>query len=362
MFSQLAKDISEKLLFCKDSQYVKPLLQKEQLTLNDYWLLLSPAAERFLPEMAKRSSELTRNQFGKTMQLYVPLYLSNVCCNSCVYCGFNINSKVERVTLSFEEIAKELKVLRDKGFRNILLLTGENKTAISTKYVVQAIKLAKEFFDYVSLEIYPTTVADYKQFVAAGASGLTVYQETYHQPTYSEVHPAGPKRDYDFRLDTPDRALQGGMRKIGLGALLGLYDWREEMARIGLHLDYLMKKYWQAEYSVSFPRMRNEGMGYQCKYEVSDKNLVQMILATRLFQPSIGLVVSTRESAEFRDKLFDIGVTQISAESCTNPGGYVGKDSLQQFAIADERSLLEVVTVLEDKGYDPVTKDWSQVF
>ena len=362
MFSHVERNIDYELLFCEDSSRVKSILQKQQFVLQDYYLLLSPAAKEFLPEMAQRAAILTRNYFGKTMQLYVPLYLSNVCCNGCVYCGFNINSKVERVTLSLEEIEKELEVLRVKGFRNVLLLTGEDKSAVPADYIVQAIKLAKKFFDYVSLEIYPTSVAEYQQFVAAGASGLTVYQETYHQETYSEVHPTGPKSNYTFRLDTPDRALSGGIRKVGLGTLLGLHDWRQEMATIGFHLDYLMKKYWQAEFSVSFPRMRNEGVGYRCKYEVSDKNLVQMILAARLFQPSVGLIISTRESAEFRDKLLDIGITQISAESRTNPGGYSGKESLKQFAIADERSLAEVKEVLVKKGYDPVAKDWSKVF
>lgn len=339
---------------------VERALHGEHLTINDFYALISPAAEPFLQDMARKSQRLTRHHFGKVMQFYVPLYLSNACTNGCLYCGFHNESKIQRKILSTEEIKKELKALREQGFQNILLLTGSAPKVAGADYLVEAISMAKELFPAVSLEIYAAEEQEYKQFVDAGASGLTIYQECYHEPTYTRVHPAGRKADYAWRLATPDRALSAGFRKINIGALLGLYDWRFEAVAIANHAEHLLKTYWRSEFAISFPRLREMGRNFSIDYKVSDKNLVQMILAFRLFIPQAGLVLSTRESAELRDRLIDIGITQISAGSKTSPGGYsLDGHEAEQFSVADDRSLLELSELLESRGFEPVMKDWT---
>lgn len=345
-------------LECTDEDQIIKVLAKESINYKEFLLLLSPAAENYLLQMAKKSMVLTRKHFGRTIQLYVPLYLSNECENECLYCGFNKNHKINRVTLSMKEVEDEIKLLSEQGFDSILLLTGEAPERVGSDYVSDSIKIANKYFDYVALEIFAGSQDDYKKYIEAGASGVTIYQETYNPETYDKLHLSGPKSDYLYRLNAPDRILSAGMRKVGLGALLGLYDWKYEVAALGMHVDYLMKKYWKSEVSVSFPRMRDKVI-----YEtVSDKHLVQMMLALRIFQPTLGLVLSTREPAEIRDKMIDIGVTQISAESKTNPGGYSGNSSDEQFSVADQRSLKEVIGMLNAKGYDSVFKDWSTEF
>lgn len=361
-FSRYLKDTDlsyvEGILQNEQESIIRDILAKESLSYIDFLYLLSPAAEPYLQAMAHKSIRLTRAHFGKTMQFYVPLYLSNECCNACVYCGFNVNKKIKRITSTPSEIEEGLEKLSRHGFQSVLLLTGEDYNKAGVEFVVDAIKRAREFFSYVALEIFPASVDGYKQFVKAGASGLTIYQETYHSTTYKKMHIAGPKMDYDWRLDTPDRAFQAGIRKVGIGALLGLHDWRYEAALLGLHAEYLMKKYWRGEVSISFPRIRDSQFGA----DVSDKNMVQMMLALRLFQPTVGLVLSTREPAQLRDKLIDIGITQISAESKTNPGGYTSSDADEQFAVSDNRTLDEMRDLVRNKGFDPVMKDWAYEF
>lgn len=342
---------------------VEQVLQKETIDYDDFLKLLSSAAISFLPEMAKKSIWLTKKHFGNTMGLYVPLYLSNECSNGCSYCGFNKNADVTRSTLSLEEAEKEIKYLRDLGFRNILLLTGEDYRKISPQYVADAIKIARKYFDYVSLEVFPASEEVYKLWTDSGVSGLTIYQETYDVDTYDKVHLFGKKKDFRHRLETPERALAAGMRKVGVGALLGLSNYKIEAAALAKHADYLHKKYWRAELSISFPRIRNMGIDFVPENNVSDKVLLQLILALRIFMPWVGLVLSTREEAEFRDNLMDIGITQMSAESKTNPGGYSGCSAGdEQFSVADKRTLAELMEVLDKKGYDPVLKDWSYDF
>lgn len=345
-------------LNCTDESQVLGVLAKEYVSYSDFLTLLSPAAENHLLEMAKKSMILTRKHFGKTIQLYAPLYLSNECENECLYCGFNKNHNINRVTLTMEQIEEEVKLLSTQGFDSILLLTGEAPEKIGVDYVCDSIKVARKYFDYVALEIFSGSKSDYAKYIEAGASGVTIYQETYNHDVYRKLHLSGPKADYLNRLDAPDRMLSAGVRKVGLGALLGLYDWKYEVASLGFHVEYLMKKYWKSEISVSFPRMRDVVI-----FEtVSDKHLVQMMLALRIFQPTLGLLLSTREPAEIRDKMIDIGITQISAESKTNPGGYSGNSSDEQFSVADQRSLQEVIQMLKEKGFDSVLKDWSPEF
>ena len=220
--------------------------------------------------------------------------------------------------------------------------------------------LYRQKFSFVSLEIFAASQEQYEKFVAAGASGLTIYQETYHRSTYSVVHPQGPKKNFEWRINCPDRVLNAGFRKIGLGSLLGLYDWRYEASLLGLHAEYLMKKFWRSELAISFPRMCDMGQDFKVQHPVNDRHLVQMILAMRLFIPQTGLVLSTRESPQLRDHLMGIGITQMSAGSKTNPGGYKMKaDSTEQFSISDHRSLENMINVLKKRGFDPVLKDWA---
>ena len=320
--------------------------------------LLHVLSDSELSSLALNAKQLTKQQFGNTIQLYIPLYLSNECCNSCLYCGFNINQKIIRQTLSLQEATQQLQIIKQKGFDNILLLTGENKTVAGVDYLVPIIKQAQKLFSYVAVEIFPCSKEEYTQLIEAGVSGLTIYQETYNKTIYSQMHPHGPKRDFDFRFSAPERALEAGMRKVGVGFLLGLSDWREEALCLAEHLDYLMRKYWKADFSVSFPRIHKSPHNLPASM-VSDRDFVQMILAFRVTFPTIGIILSTRESAEIRDNLLGLGVTQISAESKTNPGGYTDNNSDEQFQVSDHRSLDEIIKIIKIKGFDPVIKDWS---
>lgn len=362
-FSKIDFDNVQNIIKDTTACDVESILNKGILKYNDFLKLLSPVAVNYLPQMAKKSIELTKQHFGNTMSLYVPLYLSNECLNGCSYCGFNKNADVVRNTLTLEEIEAEIKHLREMGFRNILLLTGEDYKKTSADYIADAIKIARKYFDYVSLEVFPASEEVYKKWVDAGVSGLTVYQETYHPETYDRVHLFGKKKDFVYRLSTPERALNSGMRKVGIGALLGLFNFYYEAAALAFHADYLHKKYWRAELTVSFPRIRNQGIDFVPENNVSDRDLLQLILALRLFMPWVGLVLSTRESASLRDKLMDVGITQMSAESKTTPGGYSSCGSGdEQFSVADTRTLDELTKVLGKKGFDPVFKDWSYDF
>lgn len=338
------------------------ILNKEVLSFMDFLSLLSPSAEKFLDRMASRSRSVTLKHFGKNLQLYAPLYLSNECNNSCGYCGFNKNNSIERKTLTIDEIKSEMAYLKSLGFQNILLLTGDAPQKTDIDYLVQAVKLAKESFAFVGIEVYPLSVESYKKLIDAGASGLTIYQETYDEETYKRFHTAGDKSDFYWRLETPERGLKAGFRKVGIGALLGLYEWRFDIACLGFHAAYLMKKYWKSELSVSFPRLRGSKSNFTPPYNIPDKNFVQMIFAMRIFLPQVGITLSTREPAVIRDNLIGFGVTMMSAASKTNPGGYTNIKSEEQFSIADERSVSEVVEVIRKKGIYPVFKDWDSNF
>ncbi|MDD4526626.1 MAG: 2-iminoacetate synthase ThiH [Candidatus Margulisbacteria bacterium] len=328
--------------------------------VSSFAKLLTATSDSELNNLALKAKKLTQQHFGNTIQLYIPLYLSNECCNSCLYCGFNKNQKIKRQTLSLEEATSQLQIIKSKGFDNILLLTGEHKASVGVDYLEPIIQQAQKMFSYVALEVFPCTTAEYKKLVDAGTSGLTIYQETYNRKIYSNMHPAGPKRDFDFRFTAPERALTAGMRKMGLGFLLGLSDWQTEAINLAEHLDYLMKKYWKADFTVSFPRIHEAPNGLPIQ-AVSDRDFVQMILAFRIAFPKVGILLSTRENAQLRDNLLGLGVTQISAESKTNPGGYSENSSDEQFKVSDNRSLEEIISTLEKKGFDPVIKDWSTI-
>ncbi|HDR13965.1 MAG TPA: 2-iminoacetate synthase ThiH [Desulfobacteraceae bacterium] len=348
-----------------DESYAGAVLEKEEISYRDLLVLLSPAASKFLDPMAIRAKRLTDKHFGKNINLYIPIYLSNECTGSCVYCGFNRSGSIKRRTLTPDEIRVELAEIASQGFRHVLILTGDAPMRATVDYIAEAIKIAREFMPQVSLEIYPMDAGDYHRLVEAGATGLTIYQETYDRETYARVHPAGKKRDFIYRLGTPDRALQAGFRRVGIGALLGLHDWREEAAYVGMHEKYLMKRHWQADVSISFPRLRDSMSGFRPFVEVTDRDLVQMILALRIFLDRVGITISTRESTIFRDNMVGYGVTMMSAGSRTNPGGYAlyeENNSGCQFEIEDSRSVPEVITMIRERGYYPVFKDWDGSF
>jgi 2-iminoacetate synthase len=347
----------------KDINAVRTVLQKEKLSFEDYLALLSPAASEIIEELALRAQALTLKHFGRTILLYAPIYVCNECDNQCVYCGFNSKNSGKRICLSPEEVEKEAEVLYQKGFRHILLVSGEKKDRVSLDYLKEVVSSLHAKFDSISLEIAPLEKEEYRELFAAGADGLTVYQEVYNPDVYKEMHPRGKKADYGFRLGTPERAGEAGFYRINIGALLGLGRWEEEAAAVGLHAAYLKKKFWQSQIAVSFPRLRSSSASFIPPHPVSDKQLVQMLCALRIFIPTLGLTISTRESAEFRDHLIPLGVTQMSAESKTSPGAYSNTQTTEeQFQVADTRSLSEVCKAIRDKGYDPVFKDWDRSY
>lgn len=325
--------------------------------------LLSPAAEEKLETLANKAHQTTLRRFGRTILLYAPLYLSNVCQNGCLYCGFSAENSVPRKTLTDEEILADAKNLHDQGFRHILLLTGEAKGEIGVDFLENAVRLVRPWFSSIGLEVFPMAAEEYRRLIDAGVDALTIYQETYDESLYAELHPYGQKRDYAWRLATPERGGEAGLRRIGIGALLGLGDFRLEGFYTGLHALYLAKRFWRSQITVSFPRLRPADGGFQPLHPVSDRNLVQLICTLRLLIQDAGLVLSTRESAQLRDNLLPLGITQMSAGSCTAPGGYAsGERHTEQFAIDDDRSPADFAAMLRDKGYDPVWKDWDGLF
>lgn len=338
-------------------------LNSKRLSLEEFKALLSPAAEKFLEQMAVKSNELTKKRFGKTIQLYAPMYLSNECNNICTYCGFSLDNKVKRKTLSDKEIISEVEALKKEGFNHILLVTGEANHTVNINYFLNAIKLIKPYFANISIEFQPLEIEEYKQLHEAGIYSVLVYQETYHQDVYKTYHPKGKKSNFNYRLETPDRIGKAEMHKVGLGVLLGLEDWRVDSFFCALQLDYLQKTYWKTKYSISFPRMRPAEGIIEPNVIVTDKNLVQLLTAYRLFNEDVELSISTRESETFRNHVIPLGVTTMSAGSKTNPGGYaVEPTSLEQFEISDERSVKEISELIIQSGYEPVYKDWDKQF
>ena len=327
--------------------------------------LISPAGRKFLEEMAQLAHQLTVQRFGRTIRLYAPLYLSNYCTNSCRYCGFNKENKFERTRLTIDQAVEEANIIASEGFRDILLVSSEDRQFVSVGYLVELARKLRDKFASISIEIYQMSSAEYAKLFEAGIEGVTLYQETYNREAYRYYHPSGPKSDFDNRLDTPDHISAAGMREVGLGVLLGLTDWRIETLALAEHAHYLIKRYWQSHVSFSFPRLRPayEVEGSQFRHLLSDKNLVQMITALRLCFADAGLVLSTRERAELRDHLVKLGITKLSAGSKTNPGGYSGHSgAIEQFEIDDIRSPAHVAAMIKQQGFEPVWKDWDIAF
>lgn len=325
--------------------------------------LLNSKAKDNLEELAIEAHDITTRYFGRTIQLYTPMYLSNFCDNKCLYCGFNSENKVERRVLNFKEVEDEAKAIAATGLKHILILTGESKEKSSVEYIRRCVSILKKFFSSISIEIYPLTEDEYKLLVDEGVDGLTIYQETYDERLYSSLHPEGPKRDYRFRFEAPERGAKAGIRSINIGVLLGLADWRKEAHLLGMHAKYLQDKFPEVEIGISVPRIRPQAGGFIPQYPVKDEDLVQMILALRLFLPRLGISLSTRESPELRDRLLPLGITRMSAGSSTHVGGHTiangaGSNSCQ-FEISDTRSVAEIKAMLEKNGYQAVFKDWD---
>jgi 2-iminoacetate synthase len=325
--------------------------------------LLSPAADPYLEQIAGRAQVLTEQRFGRVIGLYAPLYLSNSCSNSCAYCSFSADNKIERITLSPEQMEDDGRYLNEQGFRHILLVSGEDRKTVSMKYLQDVVGRLRPLFDSISIEIYPMETEEYSDLARCGVDGLIIYQETYNTSRYDEVHGGGQKKDYGWRLTTPERGGEAGFRRLGIGALLGLADWRVEALYLALHARYLMRKYWKSQITISFPRLRPAVGGYTPPCPVSDRDLVHMMTVLRLFLPDSGLLLSTRESPYLRDHMIPLGVTAMSAGSKTEPGGYTqDQDSAGQFEISDHRSPGQIADMIRSQGYEPVWKDWDEAF
>ena len=360
------------------------LALQKSASVRQFERLIAPKSDAELESMAQASRTLTLQNFGRTMRLFAPLYLSNECINNCRYCGFSRDNPILRVTLDVSEVVAEARYLRDAGFRQILLVAGEHPKFVSGDYLVQCVRALAPDLPSIAIEVGPMSTSDYLPIVQAGAEGLVVYQETYQRGVYAELHTAGPKRDFDYRLNSPERAYAAGFRRLGIGALLGLWRWQDEAIALAAHVEYLLQHCWQAQITVSLPRLRPAAGGFRPLFSISDRELAQLICALRIIFPQVGIVLSTRERPALRDALVSLGVTMMSAGSHTEPGGYTrrgiehlhqtvrgrivppefqdGQDELAtgQFEISDDRSPDQIVTLLRQRGMEPIWKDWEQ--
>ncbi|WP_261816291.1 2-iminoacetate synthase ThiH [Vibrio gallicus] len=342
---------------------VQRALTSQNPDLEDFKALISPAAEPFLEQMAQQSHHRTRQRFGSNIGMYVPLYLSNLCSNECTYCGFSMQNRIKRKILNSDEIDLEIDALKKMEFDSVLLVTGEHQNKVGMDYFRNVIPQIKSHFNYLALEVQPLEQQEYAELKTLGMDAVMVYQETYNPSTYAEHHLRGSKQDFYYRLDTPDRLARAGVDKIGIGALIGLDNWRVDSFFVAAHLDYLEKNYWRTRYSISLPRLRPCEGGVQPKSVLNDKQMVQLICAYRIFSQHVDLSLSTRESESFRDNIMSLGITTVSAASKTQPGGYaVDQQQLEQFEISDERSASDVANAIRSKGLEPVWRDWSAIY
>jgi 2-iminoacetate synthase len=358
-------------------------LKKSEL-VQQFEQLIGPKSDQELETMVQTSRALTLQNFGRTMRLFAPLYLSNECINNCRYCGFSRDNPILRVTLAVDEVVAEAQHLARQGFRQILLVAGEHPKFVGGDYLAECVRALAPEFSSISIEVGPMDTEDYVPIVEAGAEGLVVYQETYNRGVYAEMHTAGPKRDFNYRLDCAERGYAAGFRRLGIGALIGLSRWQDDAIALAAHLEHLFKHCWQAQMTVSVPRLRPAAGGFRPLFSMNDRELVQLVSALRITFPQAGIVLSTRERAPLRDALASMGVTTMSAGSHTEPGGYTrqgrehlhrtvrgrivapeyqdGEDQLAtgQFEISDQRSPAEIAAVLRGSGLEPVWKDWDQ--
>jgi 2-iminoacetate synthase len=389
-FNSLPLDALVKKSVATGSVAAREAVGKSKISLADFAALISPAAGEFLETMGRQSHTMTQQRFGKTIRLFAPLYLSNECVNNCSYCGFSRDNPILRVTLSIDEVLREARELKSQGFRNILLVAGEHPKFVSNHYLRDCIAALHADWPGISLEVGPMETEDYRPLVAAGADGLVVYQETYDLKIYAEMHTAGPKRNFDWRLETPERAYAAGFRRLGIAPLYGLADWRYEALSVAAHAEFLLRHCWKAQITIALPRLRPCAGEFEPLTHISDRELAQLICAFRLMFPDVGIVLSTREEPRLRDGLLPLGITMMSAGARTEPGGYTGagKEKIHhtergiikelasgssewvpqasrptnatgQFRIGDERPPQEVAELIRRLGYEPVWKDWD---
>ena len=351
------------LIYSRNSDHVRRAMRAKRFAPADLAALLAPAAADFLEPVARQAAVLTRQRFGYAVQFYVPLYVSNFCVNSCLYCGFNRHNRIRRMVLPYDDAVREAEHLAREGFRHLLLVSGEDPEGVPVDYFEELAERLRGKFASLNIEIYPLDEAGYRRLVEAGVDSLTLYQETYDRDAYRRFHPAGPKRNFSYRLGAVERGARAGISFLGVGALLGLTDWRIDSFYVGLHAHYLQTHYWRQHVSISFPRLRHAAGDFTPPYPVSDAALVQVMCGLRLQLPDAGLVLSTRESARFRDHVLPLGITRISAGSRTTPGGYSEETKAEgQFDVQDRRSLREVMDAIAARGFDPVCKDWDSSY
>lgn len=370
MFSEELLNISwegvtERIAAMTDAD-VRRALAKERLDVDDFMALVSPVAAPYLEQMARLSRKYTEERFGRTMSMFIPLYITNSCSNSCVYCGFHRSNPMARTILTAEQIEDECKAIKKLApFENILLVTGENPAKAGVKYLAKAIEVAKKYFSNIKIEVMPLKAEEYLELTKHGLNGVICFQETYHRENYKIYHPAGMKSNFEWRVNGFDRMGQAGVHSIGMGALLGLEkEWRTDVVMMAYHLRYLQKHYWRTKYSVNFPRMRPaQNEGFQPNCFVNDRELAQVTFAMRIFDHDVDISYSTREPQFIRDNMCTLGVTTMSAESKVNPGGYYTyPQALEQFSVSDDRTAAEIDRRLRELGREPVWKDWDASF
>lgn len=362
-------DTTTKTIAAATSDDVRRVLAKagantKRLTPEDFMVLISEAASGFIEEMASLSRRFTQERFGKTISMYIPMYVSNACSNKCVYCGFNHDNPLQRTILTLDEVRKECEAIRSLGpFENLLIVSGEYPSLCGVDYLEDVLKTCRPYFHNLTIEVQPLQMEQYRRLVDSGLNGVVCFQETYNRKNYTKYHPKGMKSIFDWRLNGYDRMGQAGIHKIGMGVLIGLEDWRTDVTMMARHLRYLQKKYWRTRYSVNFPRLCPSESGYQPNVVMTDNELAQLTFAFRLFDHDLDISYSTRENPDFRNNMLSLGVTSMSAGSKTDPGGYsTHVDSLEQFEVSDSRSPENVAEDIRRNGYDVVWKDWDSIF
>lgn len=368
MFSEELKKYSweetTEFIGSRNTRHVEIALSKDQIGIDDFMALISPAAVPYLEEMARKSQHYTLERFGKTISMYIPLYVSNACTNACVYCGFNHSNPFTRVTLSLDQVKAECEAIRKLGpFENLLIVSGEFPSLNGVEYLEQVLQTARPYFNNLTIEVMPMKEKDYYRLTQSGLNGVVCFQETYNEKAYKTYHPKGMKSIFDWRVNGFDRMGAAGVHKIGMGVLIGLEDWRTDVTMLARHLLYLRKNYWRTRYSVNFPRMCPAEGGYQPSVIMSDKELAQLTFAFRILDHDVDISYSTREAPAFRANMMKLGVTSMSAGSKTEPGGYVSTpEALEQFEVTDSRTPLQVADEIRRLGYEPVWKDWDKIF
>lgn len=337
---------------------------RKPLTPEEFAILISEAADPYMEQMAAMSRHFTSERFGKTISMYIPMYVSNACTNKCVYCGFNHDNPFTRTTLTLEQVADECRAIKALGpFENLLIVSGEYPSLCGVDYIEKVLGVCRPFFHNLTIEVQPMRGSDYYRLTKAGLNGVVCFQETYHKEAYRKYHPKGMKSHYEWRLNGFDRMGEAGVHKIGMGVLLGLEDWRADVVMLARHLRYLQRRYWRSRFSVNFPRMRPSESGFQPTSVISDRQLARLTFAFRLFDHDADISYSTREAPQYRDHILSLGVTSMSAGSQTEPGGYAtSPEALEQFEVNDSRTPAAVTEAIRKAGYEPVWKDWDAIF